>query len=92
MPLTKSEEVTRLEVLGMTGTSIDGQPRINVEIRTTWDDEDDAELPIQKIRHESYERYLYVMEEGATEPTRSDTDLSGAPQIVRDVATVIWTD
>lgn len=91
MAMTKTTEIEKIELRYMRenihpeGVEILG-PEIFVRKVTTWDDPDDDQLPMTKGVNEVYPRQKWNQETGAWE----DNDISGADQIVQDIAAVVW--
>lgn len=88
MAITKTEVLQRCEVfLAMNPeadrTTNQGNPTVNVLMEITFDDADDAELPAVSTHSSHLQRFD---EEG------NPTDVSGYPQLVRDICAGVWAD
>jgi len=62
-------------------------PDINVNRISSWDDEDDDQLPIEKKTVEHYPKQVWNEETEAWE----DNDISGTDQVIQDIAAAVWS-
>lgn len=86
MAMTKTDTIERISIVlkDPADTSV-----IIVQGRTTWDDPDDDQLPIDRETVRSVEKYTLVHDENQQAST-VETDISGEPQLVQDIAAVVW--
>ena len=71
MAITKTTELKKVDIIFPRGVTDKNQAGLQITMRDTWDDPDDAELPFVKQRID------------AVEP---GDDVSGYPQFVQDLA------
>ena len=68
--------------------------QISVVEVITWDDPDDADLPVVNRKQRGLEKFTYTEsfdpQTGERIMTESATDISGEPQLVQDIAAVVW--
>jgi len=74
MAITKTTTVHRVDIL-VRDTSDYTQSALAITLVDTWDDPDDADLPIRNSRSVNL---------------RSGSDVSSYPQFVQDIAATVW--
>ena len=89
MAITNVRTVQRCEVYP--ATSSDDHAKMMVVYEHTFDDTNDAELPVTTDKVVHLARYTVTVAEDGTE-TSTATDITGHDQMVQDIAAAVWTD
>lgn len=89
MAITNVRTVQRCEVYP--ATSADDHARMMVVYEHTFDDTNDAELPVTTNKVVHLNRYITTIEDDGSE-TSTATDMSSHDQMVQDIAAAVWTD
>lgn len=86
MTITKTDKIERISIVlkDPADTSV-----IVVQSKTTWDDPDDDELPIERETVKTVEKYSTTYDENQ-QPVTTENDITGEDQRVQDICEVIW--
>lgn len=93
MAIEVTERVIKVEVIYQASGNAD--PMIQWAVHTTVDDPEDNRLPITTSKSEQITRYYPVEtenEDGTITNSEAATNISSFPQIVQDIAAIVWTD
>jgi hypothetical protein len=71
--------------------SADEHPTMMIVYQHTFDDTNDAELPVTTDKIIHLARYVVTVDDEGTE-TSTATDMTSHDQMVQDIASAIWTD
>ena len=100
MAITKTTAIERCEVYPASDSTAANTlnaawPSLMVCYKDTIDDPDDADLPVIASRTKHFNKFTLTesIPEGESEPVVSSaaTDVSGEPQLVRDICGAIWS-
>jgi len=88
MAITKTDKIERISIVlkDPADTSV-----IVVQSKTTWDDPNDDQLPIDRESVKSVEKYTIVYDDNQ-QPSTIESDISGESQLIKDICAVVWTD
>ncbi len=89
MAITNTRTVQRCEVYPP--MSADDHPTMMVVYLHTFDDTDDAELPVTTDKIVHLARYVVTINDDGSE-TSTATDMTSHDQMVQDIAAAVWTD
>ena len=87
MALTKTDTLQRISVVMAEPAD---KSTIIVSSLLTWDDPDDDQLPIERENVKHILKYSTEYDEDQI-PTINENDISGEPQIVQDIAALVWS-
>lgn len=89
MAITKTEKIRQITINMPSGN--DMRHYLNIQSTVKWDDPDDNELPVSKdvFREIRYSTFS-VDGEGVQEEIL--TDISGEPQLIKDICNVLWSE
>ena len=92
MAITKTRSVQRIEVYPESGSA---DERVMVVYEHTFDDSDDAELPVTNSTVKSLYKTTTTVDNSDPEnpvETTVDTDISGEDALVQAVCNAVWAD
>ena len=80
MAITRSSELMRIEIIPL---GDGGFPNLFLTYRDSFDDPDDASLPVSNTRSAVLVK---------ASPEGVATDITGESQLVQDICAAVWTD
>ena len=92
MAATKTSEIESITL------NIGNRDHVGISVveLITWDDPDDADLPVVNRKQRGLEKFTYTesfdSETGERIMTESATDISEEGQLVQDICAAVWTD